>query len=70
MRILAFASLVALGAPSVSCAEEVRTADATIAVSSSTAATTLGLTLVEGTMHHHGKVYLLTLRGAQPSAAQ
>jgi len=49
-------------------AEETRAADATIAVSSSTAASALGFTLVEGVLRHRDKVYRLTLRGAQPTA--
>jgi len=71
MRILAFTSfLIAalLIPPRVSGTEEERAPDATISVSSSTASSALGLTLVEGTLRHRGKVYLLTLRGAQPAA--
>jgi hypothetical protein len=71
MRMVAFAALVALAAlaaPQVSCADEARTPDATITVSSSTAASALGLTLVEGVLRHRDKVYRLTLRGAQPTA--
>jgi hypothetical protein len=48
--------------------EQVKTPDATITVSSSTAGSGLGFTLVEGIMRHRGKVYLLTLRGAQPTS--
>lgn len=71
MRMVAFAGLVALAAlaaPQVSCADEARTPDATIAVSSSRAASALGFTLVEGVLRHRDKVYRLTLRGAQPTA--
>ena len=60
-------ALVALMAPRVSCGEEARTPDATIVVSTSPAASVLGLTLVEGTLRLRGKVYLVTLRGVQPS---
>jgi hypothetical protein len=52
----------------VSWADEARTPDATIAVSSSTAVSALGFTMVEGVLHHRDKVYRLTLRGAQPTA--
>ncbi len=62
------AAAVALLAPRASHADERRTADATITVSSSTAASALGLTLVEGVLRQRDKVYLLTLRGAQPTA--
>ena len=68
---LALAGLVttaALLVPRVIRADETRTPDATIIVSSSTAASALGLTLVEGVLRHRDKVYLLTLRGAQPTA--
>ena len=68
--MLGVAGLVAtafLVAPRVNCAEEARTPDATIVVSSSPAASVLGLTLVEGTLRRRDKVYLLTLRGTQPS---
>lgn len=58
---------VALIAPAVSCAQEKRTPDATIVVSTSPASSVLGLTLVEGTLRLRGKVYLLTLRGVQSS---
>jgi len=68
LRMLAFTSLVAaLLVLPASHAAESRTPDATIKVSSSTMGSTLGLTLVEGVMRYRGKVYLLTLRGAQPS---
>ncbi len=70
LRTLAFISLVAalaLLVPSAGHAAESRTPDATITVSSSTMGSTLGLTLVEGVMRYRGKVYLLALRGAQPS---
>ena len=71
MRRSALASLVitALLIPlRVRGAEETRTPDATINVSSSTAASALGFTLVEGVLRHRDKVYRLTLRGAQPTA--
>lgn len=71
MRTPALAGLVAivaLGSSRVSYAEEVRTPDATIAVSSSTAGSALGFTLVEGVLRHRDKVYRLALRGAQPTA--
>jgi len=71
IRMLAFAGLAAtaaLVASRVSHAEEARTPDATIAVSSSTAGSALGLTLVEGVLRQRDKVYRLTLRGAQPTA--
>jgi len=70
--MLAFAALAtaaALVAPRASRAGEARTPDATILVSGSTAASALGLTLVEGTLRVRGKVYLLTLRGVRPSAS-
>ena len=60
-------ALVALIGPRANRAEEARTADATLVVSTSPAASVLGLTLVEGTLRLRDKVYLLTLRGAQPS---
>jgi hypothetical protein len=66
--MLAFAAVVALAAPQVSWADETRTPDATINVSSSTAASALGFTLVEGVLRHRDKIYRLTLRGAQPTA--
>jgi hypothetical protein len=71
LRVLVFAGLVAIAlvAPRMSCAEEARMPDATVVVSSGSAASALGLTLVEGTLRHRGKVYLLTLRGAQPLTA-
>ena len=72
MRTLAFTALVAgtaLLTARASYAAETRTPDATITVSSSTAGSALGLTLVEGVLRLRGKVYLLTLRGAQPAAA-
>ena len=72
LRMLAFAALAtaaALVAPRVSRAGEARTPDATIVVSGSTAASALGLALVEGTLRVRGKVYLLTLRGVRPSAS-
>lgn len=62
--LVAAAALVAR----VSWAEQARTADATITVSSSAAASALGLTLVEGVLRQRDKVYLLTLRGVQPTA--
>jgi hypothetical protein len=71
MRKLVLSGLVAtaaLVAPRVSYAAEARTANATIAVSSSAAASALGLTLVEGVLRYRDKVYLLTLRGARPTA--
>ncbi len=58
---------VSLLAPPVSRAEEARTPDATIVVSTSPAASGLGFTLVEGILRVRDKVYLLTLRGVQPS---
>ena len=71
LRMLAFASLfatAALAAPRVNGAEEARTPDAMITVSSSTAGSALGFTLIEGVLRHRDKVYRLTLRGAQPTA--
>jgi hypothetical protein len=71
MRMLALAGLVAvlaLVAP-VSWGEEVRRPDATLTVSASTATSALGFTMVEGVLRYRDKVYLLTLRGAQPSAS-
>jgi hypothetical protein len=71
MRMLVFA---ALGATAVviasqwSIAEEAQTPDATIVVSMSTAASALGMTLVEGTLRHRHEVYRLTLRGIQFTA--
>jgi hypothetical protein len=67
MRMVAFAGVVALAAPLTSSAEEARTPDATIVVSSS-AASVLGLNLVEGVLRHRDKAYRLTLRGAQSTA--
>ncbi len=49
------------------CADQTAAPDATILVSSSTASSVLGLALVEGTLRYRDKVYLLTLRGAQPA---
>ena len=72
LRMAVFGALVALAAlaaPQVSRAGEARTPDATIAVSSSTAGSALGLTLVEGVLRYRDKIYRLTLRGAQPTAA-
>jgi hypothetical protein len=72
MRMLAFVALAAtaaLIAPRRGVTQETRAPDATIVVSSSTAASTVGLTLVEGTMRHRGKVYLLTLYGVRPAGA-
>ena len=71
VRMLALAGLVAIAVsiPPQECgAGETRTPDATIAVSSSAAASALGLSQVEGVLRHRDKVYLLTLRGAQPMA--
>ena len=70
MGRLVLAGLVAaaLLIPRASHAEEARTPDATITVSSSSAASALGLTLVEGRLRQRDKVYLLTLRGAHPTA--
>jgi hypothetical protein len=68
MLVAGFAATVALVASRVSHAEEVRTPDATLAVSSSTLGSALGFTLVEGVLRHRDKVYRLTLRGAQPTA--
>ena len=67
MRISGLAVLVATAALVVrgSFAEEAP--DATIVVSSSSVASALGLSLVEGTLRQRDKVYLLALRGAQPS---
>ena len=66
--MMALAVLVATAALArVSWAEEARAPEATISVSSSTATSALGLTLVEGVLHHRDKAYLLTLRGAQPA---
>lgn len=69
MRRLVLVGLVAaaLLIARTSHAEEPRTPDATITVSSSAAASALGLTLVEGRLRYRDKVYLLTLRGAQPT---
>ena len=70
-RVLALAGLVGtvlLITPRASDADEARRPDATITVSSSSAASALGLTLVEGVLRQRDKVYLLTLRGAQPTA--
>jgi hypothetical protein len=69
LRVLALASaaVTILGVPRLY-AEEVRTADASIVVSSSPAASAFSLSLVEGRLRYYGKVYLLTLRGAQPTA--
>lgn len=72
MRMLVFVALAATAAviaPRRGVAQEARAPDATIVVSSSTAASAFGLTLVEGTMRHRGKVFLLTLRGVQPAGA-
>lgn len=71
VRTLVLTSLVAVAAlltARVNYAEEARTPDATITVSSSTAASALGFTLVEGVLRHRDKVYRLALRGAQPTA--
>jgi hypothetical protein len=70
VRLLAVAGVVAVAfllAPRANHAELARTPDATIVVSTSPAASVLGLALVEGRLRHRDKVYLLTLRGAQPS---
>ncbi|HVM97166.1 MAG TPA: hypothetical protein VMT89_12310 [Candidatus Acidoferrales bacterium] len=48
-------------------AAETPTPDATLSVSSSSASSALGLTLVEGTLRQRGKVYRLALRGVQPA---
>jgi hypothetical protein len=71
LRVLVFMGMVAfvVVTPVMTSAEEVRTPDATLVVSSGSTASALGLTLVEGTLRHRGKVYLVTLRGAEPSAA-
>jgi hypothetical protein len=61
--LLATTALMAIGR-----ADEARTPDATISVSSSAAASALGLSLVEGTLRVRDKTYRLTLRGAQPTA--
>ena len=69
MTVLAgFVAMAALTAPPVSCADEARIPDATISVSSSTAASALGLTLLEGVLRHRDKAYRLTLHGALPTA--
>jgi hypothetical protein len=68
VAFVALAATAALIAPQWSIAEEARTPDATIVVSSSTAASALGMTMVQGTLRHRGKVYLLTLRGIEPTA--
>jgi hypothetical protein len=69
LRMLALVSVGAamLIAARPGMADEAPTPDATVVVSSASAASALGLTLVEGTLRHHGQVYLLTLRGAKPS---
>ncbi len=67
MLAVAFLASTAVLLARVSCAEEARPPDATISVSSSAATSALGLALVEGVLRHRDKVYLLTLRGAQPS---
>ena len=72
MRTVALAGLLItalLIRPQVGATAEARTPDATITVSSTAAASALGFTLVEGVLRHRDKVYLLTLRGAQPTAA-
>lgn len=48
-------------------AQEVRAADATLVVSSSTATSALGFTLVEGTLRQRDKLYRVRLRGTPPS---
>jgi hypothetical protein len=70
MRMRALAVLVATVAlvARVSCGAEARRPDATLTVSASTATAALGFTLVEGVLRYHDKVYLLTLRGIEPSA--
>jgi hypothetical protein len=71
MRMVVFAAVVALAAlaaPLMTGADELRTPDATIAVSRSTAGAALGLSLVEGVLRHRDKAYRLTLRGAQSTA--
>ncbi len=71
LRSLCVSALVAVAmllTPRTSRAAEERAPDATITVSSSPAASALGLALVEGVLRQRGKVYLLTLRGAQPGA--
>ena len=70
LRTLSFNALVGVAAlltARANYAEEAKTPDATITVSSSTAASALGLTLVEGVLRHRDKVYLLTMRGVQPA---
>ena len=70
IRVLALGVLVTaafLLALRADCAEEPQP-DATIVVSSTTAASAVGLTLVEGVLRYRDKNYLLTLRGADPAA--
>jgi len=68
LGLCALALAIASAAPPVGGSEAGRTPAATIVVSSSTAASAIGLTLVEGVLHYRDKVYQVTLRGAQPTA--
>ena len=71
-RMLALAGFIAAAAviaPPRDVAQEARTPAASIVVSSSTAASALGTTLVQGTLHHRNESYLLTLRGVRPGGA-
>ncbi len=61
-------AITAVMASRVICAEEARTPDASIVVSSPVASA-LGVTAVNGTLHSRNRVYLLTLRGARPAGA-
>ena len=68
LAFAAFAATAAVIAPRRTVAEEARTPDASIVVSS-TAASALGTTLVQATLHHRNESYLLTLRGVRPGGA-
>ncbi len=71
-RMLALAAFIAAAAVITArrdVAQEARTPDASIVVSSSTAASALGTTLVQGTLQHRNEFYLLTLRGVRPGGA-
>ncbi len=69
MACVALAATATFIAPPPDAAQEARTPDASIVVSSSGTESVLGSTPVQGTLHHRDKVYLLTLRGAQPAGA-
>ncbi len=68
MACVVLAATAAFG-PSPGLAQEARTPDASIVVSGGGTESVLGPTPVQGTLHHRDKVYLLTLRGAQPAGA-